>query len=225
MDWPKALKKALDDRAKSLPDGWTMHINPVDHLPQEFSSANFQADAVATGPEGGIAFELLFRGLPASQQKISQLADMRRRLESVPGWSLEVIYYSAPEEDLAPYDEVEEKLRSAERIINEFSPEDAPLLQAAFILAFSALEWKIAYWSKRQDLQYTPNARRMAEVLVSEGLIPEEVYSEIRNFQGIRNAIAHSLAHRTPVTSEIVRELLTLVNGLDDEIAHSLEDY
>ncbi len=217
MDWPKAVKMALDRRAESLPEGWTMHTRPEGNLPQEL--AGMQFDAVATGPNGeGIAFEILFRGSPASRSKASQLRTLRNRVETVPGWKLEVIYYSTSPEELAPRREVNERLESAKTLLENATREDQPVLQAAFMLGFATLEWEIAQWSKKEDLPYAPNARQMAEALVSEGLLPEETFRRIRDFQRVRNSVAHSFS-LAPLTPGYVRELLDLVSNLDDVAA------
>src|SRR3954454_17425599 len=68
--------------------GLKFYLNPPREVVPEFLG-DFQPDAIAVGPDGGIIIEVKHRRSPASEQ---QLAAIAKRVSSQKGWEFRAIY-------------------------------------------------------------------------------------------------------------------------------------
>jgi hypothetical protein len=195
---------ALEKRADQLPDNWVMEINPdPSTLPEPLR--NREVDAVARGGDGGIVFEVV-AGRRALQQKTAAgiLQRLRDTVASMPGWSFELIVLPESRPPLIDESEIDQRLHAAS-ILSDRDP------AAAFLVAFSVLEWALAKLVDRFGAGYEANAQRLASLLVQLGVVGEADMLRIRSFQSMRNSVAHALDGPKPTTADI-KELLALIN-------------
>ncbi|MFF8768960.1 hypothetical protein [Kitasatospora sp. NPDC015120] len=221
MDWRRAEQLALRERASRLPEGWVMIVNPgPDDLPFSVSPGR-EFDAIAKGPDGGIVYEVVARGsLARSKDKLRAIEDLRRRIQGIEGWDLEVVILSAPEIVLPDSDDdIHNRISSAIQMADMGVDSRNPyFVSSAFVLVASALELTLGRWCERLGLRYTPNSSAMAALLVSEGYLDAGRYSEISRYQSMRNVLAHGGVLEAPVTAADVSALGELARQVDGEL-------
>lgn len=211
------VKEALKQREENLPPNWTMYYEDQQHLPRALANEGIRADAVAVGPEGGIVFEVVIKRSPKSREKIQRLEHLSQSLASTPGWKLEVIIASE-RAALASQADMAERIRTAESMVL-MGRDNQHILQAAYLLGFSALEGSIARLVIASDLPYSPNAARMTESLISRGLWPQEQYTRVALMQSLRNKIAHAESTSSAVSATQVLDLLSETRRIANQVA------
>jgi uncharacterized protein YutE (UPF0331/DUF86 family) len=199
-----------------------MYIGVVgsEHLPGGFADdGREEFDAVAVGPDGGIIFEVVQQRTASSRAKIAGIDRIRKRLHGFSGWDVEVIVLPQASR-LAQGGEIEDRMRAVSELVDSGeSSGNKEFLRAAFVLAFSVLEWTLA-----RHFQGTPETRpltvrQMAEKMVSEGLLSEEIYREIRELQAVRGQIVHGLSLTVEIDGDTVRRIKQVVEAVNAEIS------
>lgn len=223
MAWQNATMSALRERAERLPPGWKMYIGVVDgeHLPEGFpSGAREEFDAVAVGPDGGIIFEVVQQRADSSRAKIARIDSIRKRLHRLSGWDVEVIVLPQASR-LAQGGDIESRLRAVSELVESGeSSGDREFLRAAFVLAFSVLEWTMARHFEGATEGRPPSVRQMAEKMVSEGLLSEETYREIRELQAVRSEIVHGLSVTADIDGDTVRHIRQVAETVNAELSN-----
>ncbi|MEV5877808.1 hypothetical protein AB0L75_27000 [Streptomyces sp. NPDC052101] len=225
MDWQDATVRALRERQEKLPPGWVMYIGVVgtDLLPDDFPADGPQEfDAVAVGPDGsGIVFEVIHQRALNSQVKVARIDRIRKLLHRFKGWDVEVIVLP-PAPHLANAAEIKERLQAVSDLLESAeSSGSQELLRAAFVLAFSVLEWTLARHLEGDSNLYRMGVRQMAEKMVSEGLISEGIYRDIRELQPIRNGIVHGLSVGAVVDGDTIRHVMQMTQAVNAEISQA----
>ncbi|NUV60083.1 hypothetical protein [Streptomyces sp. CAI-85] len=222
MDWQDETMRALRERAESLPAGWVMYTNVVDaeHLPDGFARGEREEfDAVAVGPGGGIVFEVLRQRSAASRVKIAHVESIRKRLNRFSGWDVEVIILPQSPR-LAQGDEIDKRLQTvAELVTAGESTENQEVLRAAFVLAFSVLEWTMARYFEGGVERRPLSVSQMAEKMVSEGLLPGDLYRDIRELQAARSQIVHGLSVTAQIDGDAIRHVSEVAEVVNAELA------
>lgn len=149
----------------------------------------FRLDAVAIGPSGNVAIEVI----PSGRRDAATTA---RRLKTVvaalPGWTLDLVVFQAREVTtprLVSRSAVRSTLGEA-AALKETHP------SATLLLAWSALEGAVRLRDEagRQAMAST----LLASTLVSEGYASQEEGQRLRLIGHVRNAIAHGEVDRQP---------------------------
>jgi len=205
------ISSALRERVNSLPGEWQLIMEPTpSDLPPALAS--FTPDAVAIGPRNSIAFEVIVgRQQTASRAKVNQVQAMREAIKNLPQWDFELIILPEPEPPLATEPGIDDELQAARKVAPQ-SP------SAAFMLAFAVLEWKLAQWSKTAGLKYEPAAARMASRLATRGIVSDYDYAKIREYQHMRNQIAHAMQRNFPLDTASVSKMIDFIANLDSRI-------
>ncbi|MFJ6085395.1 hypothetical protein ACIQI8_28770 [Streptomyces sp. NPDC092369] len=180
-------------------------------------------DAAAIGPDGGVIFEVLFKRDAASREKAAALAGFQKKLVEYANWDLQVILLPAPRARLVD-SENNHRILEAARVLAEQADASGSeeIAKGAYTLAFSALEWALANWAKKVDIDYRPNASQLGASLVSEGLITEERYEEIRQLQDIRNSIVHARSLSVPITGASVVKVVNIAEWAARRSEHTI---
>ncbi|NEB15600.1 hypothetical protein [Streptomyces coelicoflavus] len=222
MAWQNAMMSALRERAERLPPGWKMYTGVVggEHLPEGFASGiREEFDAVAVGPDGGIIFEVVQQKSANSQAKIARIERIRKRLHRLSGWGVEVIVVPQASR-LAQGGEIENRLQAVSELVESGeSSGNREFLRAAFVLAFSVLEWTLARHFKDVPEGRPLNVRQMAEKMVSEGILSEDVYREIRELQAVRSEIVHGLSVTATIDGDTVRHIMQVAETVNAELS------
>ncbi|MEV6755792.1 hypothetical protein [Streptomyces sp. NPDC051214] len=214
---------ALRERAERLPPGWTMYTSASGEglLPAGFAKRGIEEfDAIAVGPGGGVIFEIVQQKSADSQMKIDRINSIRARLRGIEGWDVEVIVLAQPD-ILARKDEIDRRLRTVTDLAKfGESSGNQEVLRAAFVLAFSGLEWTLAQHFQGEENRRPQSVRQMAERLVSEGLLSEATYREIRELNRIRNEIVHGLSVAKQVDAATIHRIAELTEDVYEESAN-----
>ncbi|MFD8071596.1 hypothetical protein ACFV3E_02905 [Streptomyces sp. NPDC059718] len=222
MDWQDATVRALRERAKKLPPDWAMYTNVTsgEHLPEGFIvNPGEEFDAIAVGPNGGIIFEVVQQRSAGSQSKIAQIEQIRQRLHGFNGWDIEVLILPHMSR-LAQGGEIEDRLQTVSELVESGeSTGNQELLRAAFVLAFSVLEWTLARHFQDVPQSRPLGVRQMVEKMVSEGLLSEGAYREIRELQSVRAEIVHGLSVTETIDGDTVRHIGEVVERLNAELS------
>ncbi|WP_428493393.1 hypothetical protein [Rhodopila sp.] len=143
--------------------GLKFYVNPPREMVPAFLG-DFQPDAMAVGPDGGIIIEVRPRAQASSKQ---QLATIARRVSRERGWEFRAIYLNPPIDEAPSIARpTAEQLRAALSEIDGLA--SAGHLAAAFVTGWAALE------------SLARLADTNGEARISEGLSP------IRTIQGKR---------------------------------------
>lgn len=180
---------------------------PLEVLP------GFIADLVARKDDEVIVMEVATRASLALNPRISQLA---QTLRDKPGWAFELLLVGEPERLAAPEpirllggQEIRQRVADAKRAL------DAGFREAAFILAWSALEATIQELIAEEDTPSADvtNSGHLLDQAVFLGVLSREDYQQLTELLRYRNAVAHGFGadgvNETSVTAllEKVRQL------------------
>ena len=180
---------------------------PLEFLP------GFLADLVVRKGSEAKVIEVKCRSSLAANPKIRELAHI---IESMPGWSFELILVGEPEKLDSPegahsfgYDGALQRLREAESAL-EFG-----LSEAAFVLAWSAMEAATRVSIAEQGV-FNSGITTPGFVLdqaVSLGVLSREEYDDLTRMQKYRNAIVHGFTV-ADFSEELVAGLIETVRRM-----------
>jgi uncharacterized protein YutE (UPF0331/DUF86 family) len=168
--------------------GLKFYINPPREIIPEFLG-DFQPDAVALGPEGGIIIEVKSRRSPASE---NHLATIARRVSDQKGWEFRAIYIDPPLDEMAPIPKpTPEQLQSTFEEIEALTR--AGHRAAAFTRAWAGLESLARLASPNSDGRSTRALPPMQAIqtLAEEGYLENEAADRLRELVKLRNAVVH----------------------------------
>lgn len=175
-------------RQESEARGLRFQVNPRRELVPEFLG-DFQPDAIAWGPEGGIIIEVKSWKNSASEK---QLAEISRRVSGQKGWEFRAIYVRPPIDDapsiLKP---TQNQLQTAFKEIEALTKGGHQA--AALVVAWAALE-SLARLASTNGEARRPRAfspLQAVQTLAEEGYMENEIADQLREMAKLRNAVVH----------------------------------
>ncbi|MEU1546816.1 hypothetical protein [Nocardia sp. NPDC005745] len=218
MDVEARTQSAVEERVRDLPGEWTVLMNPdQSRVPEPLRPTRL--DAIAVSAEGrGVVFEVVVAAKAGiSSRRMAEIDRLRSAVGSIPGWEFDLIVLR-PERG-APADEqfMRDALESAHEIA-----ERAPV--AAYLSAYSVLEWKLSVWVRRLKLNYAPNVQHLVSELITTGHLDDDIYPAVRRFQQLRNALAHGMRVDPPFGTNEVHSLFRFIDQLDDRVVQDREE-
>ncbi len=168
--------------------GLKFQVHPPREVIPEFLG-DFQPDAIAWGPEGGIIIEVKRRGDPVSKVQLSEIA---RRVYGQKGWEFRAIYLKSPIDDAASIAKpTRQQLQAAFKEIEALT--NGGHHAAALVTAWAALESLARLASAdgevRRPTTFSP--LQAIQTLAEEGYMENETAERLRNLAKLRNAIVH----------------------------------
>jgi hypothetical protein len=168
--------------------GLKFFINPPREILPEFLG-NFQPDAIAVGPEGGIIIEVKLRRSPASVRKLAEIA---KRVSGQKGWEFRAIYLTPPTDETLPIAKpTPEQLRATFGEIQALMKGGHPA--AALVTAWATLE-SLARLASANSEARSPRGfspLQAIQTLAEEGYIENEAADRLREMANLRNAVVH----------------------------------
>jgi hypothetical protein len=168
--------------------GLKFYINPPREIIPDLLG-DFQPDAIAVGPEGGIIIEVKSRGSPGSE---NQLAAIAKRVSEQKGWEFRAIYLNPPLDEMAPIQKpTPEQLQSTFEEIEALT--SAGHGAAASTRAWAALESLARLASPKSEVRSTSALPPMQAIqtLAEEGYVEKEDADRLREMVKLRNAVVH----------------------------------
>lgn len=178
--------------------GYSVRVRPSALELPEFLG-EFAPDLVAESPKGNVVVEVEV----ASAIDATKMARLAEVLEAHKNWRFEVVFVSQPvaaeipsEENLAPEEQVNRLLTSAEALFANGE------VEAAAMLAWSAVEAILRRnaQSAAPELERQSSARVLKH-LYSLGRIEHDTYEKLLLLMQFRNAVAHGFEPRTAAPS------------------------
>jgi hypothetical protein len=168
--------------------GLKFYVNPPREIVPEFLG-DFQPDAMALGPDGGIIIEVKNRRNPASEK---QLAAIARRVSGQKGWEFRAIYLNPPMDETPPIAKpTPEQLQTTFGEIEALTKGGHPA--AALVTAWAALEslarLASANGEARRPGDFSPI--QAIQMLAEDGYIEHETADRLREMAKLRNAVVH----------------------------------
>jgi uncharacterized protein YutE (UPF0331/DUF86 family) len=194
--------------------GLKFYVNPPREIVPKFLG-DFQPDAIALGPEGGIVIELKRQGSAASKH---QLAVIAKRVSNQKGWEFRAVYLNPPiEETLSIAKPTPEQLEVAFK-------EAAALNKgghaaAALVTAWAALESlaRLASADTRAESSTGLSSIQAVQTLAEEGYIEDDAADRFRELAKLRNAVVHG-DFSVDVAAEQVDNLLKQLRAIASEV-------
>ena len=180
---------------------------PLDFMP------GFRADLLVRKGDEARVIEVKSRPSLAADPKISELA---RLIESMPGWTFELILVGEPEKVDSPEgasslesDGILQRMEEAERSLQ------AELPEAAFLLAWSASEAVIRELLAAQGVsgKSITSPGYVLDQGVYHGVISRNDYDSLTRMRKYRNAIVHGFG-TDEFNGELVTELIATVRRI-----------
>jgi uncharacterized protein YutE (UPF0331/DUF86 family) len=195
--------------------GLKFYLNPPREIVPEFLG-DFQPDAIALGPEGGIVIEVKSQRNPGSEK---QLAAIAKRVSSQKGWEFRAIYQNPPlDESPSITKPTPEQLQAVFGQIEALIK--AGYAAAALVIAWAALESlaRLASTSSEHKMSRSLTPIQAVQILAEEGYIENEVADRLREMARLRNAVAHG-DFSTNVSEGQVENLLKQLQTIASNIA------
>jgi len=194
--------------------GLKFYVNPPREIAPDFLG-DYQPDAIALGPEGGMIIELKLRRSPASEK---QLAAIASRVSDQKGWEFRAIYLNPPLDEMPPIEKpTPDQLQGTFREIEELTKTGHRA--AAFVRAWAALESLARLASANGE---TRSARglppiQVVQTLAEEGYVENEVADRLRQMVKLRNAVVHG-DFTVDVPVERIEDLLKQLQAIASDI-------
>jgi uncharacterized protein YutE (UPF0331/DUF86 family) len=204
----RSLQQASEAR------GLKFYVNPPREMVPGFLE-DYEPDAIALGPEGGIIIEMKVRRNPASDRKLAAVA---KRVASHQGWEFRVIYLNQPVDETLPIaNPTPEQIRGTFREVEALTKGGHSA--AALVTAWAALEalarLASAYSESRRSKNFSPD--QAIQTLAEEGYIDNETADHMRKLAKLRNAAVHG-DFSVNVSAEQVESLLTQLQAVASEV-------
>lgn len=166
--------------------GLKFYLNPSREVVPEFLG-DFQPDAIALGPDGGIVIEVKHRRSLASEK---QLAEIAKRISAQKGWDLRIIYLSPPMDETPPIEKpTPEQLQSTFQEVEDLAKGGHPA--AALTTAWAALESLARLASAYSERPSSFSPMQAVQILAEEGYLEHEAADRLREMVKLRNAVVH----------------------------------
>lgn len=206
-------QKIDEIRAEFERNGFAVHVRPSPRVLPEFLRL-FEPDLVAMSPRENVVVEVK----ATSDVDPDQMTRLAQVLEREPGWRLEVVFVNQPvaaevpsEERLAPEEQVNRLLSSAESLFADGE------VEAAAMLAWSAAETILrrSAQSAAPELERQSSARVLKH-LYSIGLIEPSIYEKLLLLMQFRNAVAHGFEPKmaAPSIPDVIPDLRRLQHAV-----------
>ncbi len=194
--------------------GFKFYINPPREIVPKFLG-DFQPDAIALGPDGGIIIEVKRQRSSASEK---QLASIASRVSGQKGWEFRLIYLNPPMDETPPIPKpTPEQLQAAFGRIEALNK--AGFSGAALIIAWAALEslarLASANGGARETSAFSPI--QAVQTLAEDGYIENEAADHLREMAKLRNAVVHG-DFSVDVSAEQVEGLLGQLQAIASDI-------
>ncbi len=179
---------------------------------------DFSADLLARKGDEVKVIEVKSRPSLAADPKVSELA---RLIESKPGWSFELLLVGEPEKLDSPVGAHSfERGKIVQRIEQAEKSLEAGLPEAAFLLAWSALEAATRALIEAQGVSDTrvTTPRFVLDQAVFHGVISRDQYSALVRMLEYRNAIAHGFSI-DDFNDDMVTELIDAIRRITADAA------
>jgi uncharacterized protein YutE (UPF0331/DUF86 family) len=194
--------------------GLKFYVDPPREIVPPFLG-NYQPDAIAIGPEGGIIIDVKLRRSPASD---SQLARISKQVSDQKGWEFRAIYLNPPlvempsiakptiHQLLATLKEIEALAKGGHS-------------RAALVMGWAALESLARLASANSDARRSGGFSpiRPIQTLAEEGYLEHEAAERLREMAKLRNAVVHG-DFSINVPTEQVENLLTQLRAILSDI-------
>jgi hypothetical protein len=150
---------------------------------------------------------------PTSSEQVQQLA---RALEHRAGWRLQVVYVDLADPEWEPPARLPETADLLARLnsLNRPDKEDDQS-RVQFLLLWSIIE--AAARHRLSSLKISPTRRisssALIKMLLTEGIVEEDLYTELRRGLAVRNAIAHGFLNQA-VDAALFEEIREAAQGL-----------
>ena len=180
---------------------------PLDFMP------GFRADLLVRKGDETRVIEVKSRPSLAADPKISELA---RLIESMPGWTFELVLVGEPEKVDTPEgarsfesEKIVQRVEEAERSLQAKMPE------AAFLLAWSASEAVIRVLLAAQGVSSTSitSPGYVLDQGVYHGVISRDDYDALTRMRKYRNAIVHGFG-TDDFDDDLVAELIATIRRI-----------
>jgi uncharacterized protein YutE (UPF0331/DUF86 family) len=194
--------------------GLKFYVNPPREIVPDFLG-DFQPDAIALGPEGGMVIEVKLRGGPASEK---QLAAISKKVSGQKGWEFRVIYLNPPSNEMPLIEKpTPEQLEAIIREIEALAK--SGYRAAAFVRAWAALESLARLASANSEARNSGGVPpiRVIQTLAEEGYIENEVADRLREMVRLRNAVVHG-DFSVDVPVEQIEDLLKQLQAIASDI-------
>lgn len=168
--------------------GLKFYVNPPSEVVPAFLG-DFQPDAIAVGPDGGIIIEVRHRRSPASEH---QLAAIARRVSDQKGWEFRAIYLDPPMDGTPPIakptpGQIQAGLGEIETLTKAGHP--AAALVTAWAVLESLARLATANSEARAPKGFSPI--QAIQTLAEEGYIENDAADRMREMAKLRNAVVH----------------------------------
>ncbi len=197
-------KTAEDYRSK----GYEVLLEaPLDFMP------GFRADLLVRKGDEARVIEVKSRPSLAADPKIGELA---RLIESMPGWTFELVLVGEPEKVDTPEGARSfESEKIVQRITEAEKSREAGLPEAAFLLAWSASEAVIRVLLAAQGVSSTSitSPGYVLDQGVYHGVISRDDYDALTRMRKYRNAIVHGFG-TDDFDDEMVTELIATIRRI-----------
>ena len=194
--------------------GLRFYINPPREIVPDFLG-DFQPDAIALGPDGGIIFEVKNQRNPASERQFAAIA---RRISAQKGWELRMIYLNPPMDETPPIAKpTPEQLQDTFREIEALAKGGHSA--AALVTAWAALESLARLASSYNEVERPTSLSPMQAVqrLAEEGYLEHEAANRLREMVKLRHAVVHgdlSVNVSTGQVESLLKELRAIASAL-----------
>lgn len=160
--------------------------------------ADYDADAVATGPDDNIIVEVVTKGSPTAQSKIRRLREI---LAGHPDWRLEVIYGGDGERQvpIASLSSIEQTVANLDKLADA---------RAALLLAWASLE-AIARNLEPGETIRPQSPGRVVEILAAGGFVTPTQAELLRKMANIRNQLIHGNVDLQPSPGQLHELIVT----------------
>jgi len=193
--------------------GLKFYVNPSPEVIPAFLG-NYQPDAIAVGPDGGIIIEMKTRRDPASEK----LAAIAKRVSDQKGWEFRVIYLNPPMEGMQSiakpnHEQIQARLAEIEALTKVGHP------AAALVTAWAVLESlaRLATSNSQEPKSKGFSPLQAIQTLAEEGYIENDDADRLREMVKLRNAVVHG-DFSVDVPAEQVNGLLKLLQGIASDI-------
>ena len=187
--------------------GYTLIREPMPDQVPDFLN-DFRPDGIAIGAKPNLVIEVVNPRSRYTPEKIQRLQSL---FEGQDDWRLEVLY--APRDwpfiDKVGAEAVRRSIESASRLA-ETEP------QAAFLLAFTALESVVRNRALQAGRRQPDHVRLQLGWLLEEGVFSQDEHMQLLSLSQLRNRLAHGQLDIVP-TSEQIRKVIESVQRLDFE--------
>lgn len=211
--WESNILRNL--RQASEARGLKFYVNPPRDVVPAFL-ADFQPDAIAVGPDGGIIIvDMKHRRSSASEPLLAAIA---KRVSDQKGWEFRAIYLNPPMDGTQPIakptpEQIQARLGEIDALTKAGHP--AAALVTAWAVLESLARLATANGQARTQKGFSP--LQAIQTLAEEGYIESDAADRLREMAKLRNAVVHG-DFSVDVPAAQVDGLLEQLRGIASDI-------